>query len=404
MIMFGQRGPEEGHWRKLRWATAAFVSAVVAAIGAAPGFAQTELDPQEAKADRLDIDLFSPSGPAFVALGGSPRRAADPGALQDFKIDFGSVSDGEKNRLGAAFSVVPYWLGDKRISLTDYRNATSEAERVWARTQASVGVARAGGEDTEAIRLSFAVQTQLFDRQDFRFDQESYNCISNAWNQTRRGANQQVADELAERLASGEELTQEQLVEIQMAGLRQDDGSTADYLSARKTCRDEAAKRLMAEPSWKAGAGVAARSEEDELGSFDYDGVSLWSSFRQPLDGRGRFAAFTFVRGDIGRVFDFDDDLRAEGDGVEAGIGGAFQSPRFRLDLSVAHNHRSFDEGPFDDEDFQRYTGVVDVRVREGIWLELSGGTIVNSDLIDGAFGSVNVKVAWGDYLPFGGR
>jgi len=43
----------------------------------------------------------------------------------------------------------------------------------------------------------------------------------------------------------------------------------------------------------------------------------------------------------------------------------------------------------------------VDVRVREGLWLEVAGGTVASSDFNNGAFGSINVKIAWGEYLPF---
>lgn len=376
----------------------------ITGLFAACAFMNQALAENEEGADQFDIDLFAPSGPAFVALGSSPRKAADPGAAQDFKIDVGNVSDGEKSRFGAAISVIPYWWGDKSITLTDYRTNTSKFTRILARTQASLGLARAGGEDTEAIRAGFAGQTQLLDAQDHRFDQESYTCIHNAW-QTHRGTQHQDATQsIIEAIESGQAISDEDLINIQDQELNTDDGSQEAYLSARKACRDQATQRLLASPSWLVGFGVGARSEEDELASFDYDGLSLWSSYRQPLDTQGRFAAFTFVRGDMDRVFDFDNDLRAKGDSIGVGLGGAFQSPKFRLDLSVAHTHRSFSDTAFDDDDFQRYTGVADIRLREGFWLELSGGTIVNSDLVDGAFGSVSVKVAWGDYLPFGGN
>ncbi len=353
-------------------------------------------------ADRIEIDLFSPSGPAWVALGESPRRAADPGALRDFKFDFGSVREGERNRPGAAFSLLPYWLGDRRLTLTEYREEKGRLERMAARTQTSIGVAKAGGGDNDGLRLSAAIQTQLFDRQDYRYDDTAFKCISDAF-VVRRQVYQSAADEIAQRAAAGENLTPDDLVAIQKRHEQGGSASSDLYKEARKKCQNVAARRLLEEPSWKVGLGVGARSGEDELASFDYDGVSLWSSFRQPIDRRGRFAALTYVRGDIGRVFDFDNDLFAEGDGVVGGVGLAYQSPKFRIDLSVDHNHRSFSTGTFDDDQFQRYTSVVDFRVRDGIWVEVAGGTIVNSDLVNGPFWSANLKIAWGEFLPFGG-
>lgn len=390
--------------RKLGLAACAGTALVLSPPGAAfaaPVESSLSQDDAEA-ADRFDIDLFAPAGPAFTALGGSPRRVSDPGALHDFKFDFGSIVDGEKSRLGAAFSVVPYWMGDKKTTLSDYRNQTSRFTRILARTQTSIGIARAGGDEREAVRIGFGAQTQLLDAQDHRFDEESYNCIHAAWQRHRAPVHQDTVDSIIDAISAGEALTDEDLAALQEEGLTLDEGSQSRYLDARDSCRDEAAQRLLGKASWQLGFGVGGRSEEDELASFDYDGVSLWTSYRHPVDARGRFAVFTFARGDLDRVFDLDDDLRAEGDSIDAGVGAAYQSPRFRLDVSVAQVHRSYADRFFDDDNFQRYAGIADIRLREGIWLEVSGGTNVNTDLVNGAFGGVNLKVAWGDYLPLG--
>lgn len=388
-------------WLKSRALIATLGLALFTSGGPSNGAALAQ-DSEAEAADRFDIDLFAPAGPAFVALGASPHRVAEPGALQDFKIDFGSIHDGEKSRLGAAFSIVPYWLGDRSITLTDYRTEMSRLNRILARTQASLGIARAGGDDTEALRLGFGLQTQLLDGQDHRFDEKSYQCIHAAWTRHRAPVHDETVLSLVEALQSNPDLSEEDLYRLQQESLTADDGSEAAYLDARKTCRDEAARRLLAKPSWQLGFGVGTRSEEENLGGFDYDGLSVWTSYRQPIGARGRFAVFGFARGDFERVFDFENDLRAQGNGGDVGLGGAYQSPHFRLDLSAAQAHRSFTEGGFDDDNYQRYSGVADVRLREGIWLGVSGGTVVNSDLVDGAYGSVNLKVAWGDYLPFG--
>lgn len=369
--------------------------------------APTEFDEFQ-NADVFDVDLFSPTAPALVVLGVSPKNTADPGTFKDFGFDVTNVGDGDKNRIGVAFTTTPYWWGTRALTLEDYRTQNSAAERIWARTQLSLGLARAGGRKTESLSLGFGVQSQLLDAQDHKFDQESFACIQGAWDQLRRpefeDATKNLAGEIAEALGDvpiGEEPDE---IDIDLddffEGL-QGSASEDQFLGARRSCQDQATARLLAKPSWMAGIGLGARSDDDQLTDFEFDGVSLWTSYRQPLDARGRFAVLGFLRGDLDKTFDLGGDLRKEGDAVLAGLGGAFQIPWLRVDLSASFNHRSFTDSAFENDDFIRYTGLVDVRVREGLWLEVAGGTIASSDFNNGAFGSINVKISWGEYLPF---
>ncbi len=367
------------------------------------GLTQREFE----NADVFDVDLFSPTAPALVVLGVSPESAANTGTNKDYGFDVTNIGDGDKNRLGIAFSTTPFWWGRRPITLEEYRTRLSRLERIWARTQVSLGLARAGGKTTESLTLGLGFQTQLLDAQDHKFDAESYSCLHDAWQELRapvfEAATMDLAEQVARELeALGPEAEEAEELDIDVDAFFESLGGESEdqFLAARESCQNQSVARLLAQPSWMIGLGIGARSQADQLTDFGYDGVTLWTTYRQPLDDRGRFAAFGFLRGDVDKNFDLVCDLHAEGNAFLVGLGGAFQSPKFRIDLSASFNHRNFDRALLGQDDFVRYSGVVDVRLREGLWLEFSGGAITDSDFNNGAFGSVNVKIAWGDYLP----
>ncbi len=382
------------------------LAALVAAFAAGQGRADDTLPADKAaqreaeSADKFDVDLFSPRAPALITLGVSPQNADDAGVFADFGYDFASVGDSGKLGLGVAVSGTPYWWVPRELTLDEYRNGRSPLERISARTQLSLGAARAGTEHHEAIALAFGIQTQLLDAQDPKFDAASYDCVHEAWQRLRRPAHQEavqdIAAEIAKALQEGKSLDLEALQEQQLQP-----ASSEDFEAARRHCRDEAGARLLARPSWKIGLGLGARSDEPSLGHFDYDGVSLWSAYRQPLDVRGRYALFGFLRGDLHKVFDMQNDLSAEGKAATAGLGAAYQLTWLRVEGAASFNRRDFDTAGFGRDDFLRYSGTVDVRIRDGLWLEAGGGAFSGSDFLRGAFYSASVKINWGIYSPF---
>ena len=358
-------------------------------------------------ADVFDVDLFSPTAPAFVVLGASPVNAANTGTNKDYGFDVTNVGDGDKNRIGIALSTTPYWWGRRPITLDEYRTRKSPAARIWARTQISLGLARAGGKTTESLTLGLGLQTQLLDAQDQKFDQRSYQCIHSAWQSLRQPVFEDATRDLAGEIATELERLGPGLDDADEINIDEDDffdglsdNSEDQFLAAREACQDQAVSRLLAQPSWMIGLGVGARSEADQLTDMGFDGVSLWTAYRHPFDGKGRFAVFGFMRGDLDKNFDLGGDLHGQGNALLAGLGGAYQNPKLRIDVSASATHRDFESRLLDEDTFLRYAGVVDVRLRKGLWLELSGGAVTQSDFNNGAFGSVNVKIAWGDYLP----
>ncbi len=368
--------------------------------------AQAEDRKRFQSADSFDIDLFAPVAPALISLGVSPRNVSDPGAIQDFDYDIASVGGNLSSGIGAAISINPYWVGAQPITLNEYQQQ-SWPKRVWARTQLSFGAARAGTENLDAIVIGVGVQTQLLDAQDHRFDKESYACIDRIWNQYRRADRErQLQDAIGDNyddLATAED---GDTVEIDIPGFdtpqtAAEDANLETFLAHRRSCRDGAISRLLANPSWKFGGGTGIRSEEGSLGNFDYNGGSLWTSYRQPIDDRGRFAVFGFLRGDKDVVVDMENDLQAEADAYLAGIGLAHQRTWLRIDASVSFNHREFEDFIASNDDFLTYAGTVDVRLREGIWVGLGGGAFSGSRFTDGGFYSARLRVAYENFSPF---
>lgn len=367
-----------------------------AMLAAAPAAAQ-ETESEFENADRYDIDLFGPTGPALVSLDVTARRASAPATPNDIDFDSGDNKFPSGNRIGASVSLSPYWIGDRRMTLSQYRNDTGAFERILARSQVSAGLARIANDNTHAWRIAAAAQTQLLDGQDHRYDRAAYECLHDAWNGAQRRQHESLAQQLAQAFAEDENVDLEAIQEEAL-----EDFESGDFETARRRCRDESAQRLLAKASWLVGAGVGWRSDQNRFGGFDYDGVSLWSNYRQPVTANGRFALFALARADFDRRIDLNDIAPSprKGDSVEFGGGGAIQSPAFRLDLAATHNRDDFD-GATPDDRYMRYLATADVRIREGLWLEGAVGVNNGSLFNDGVFGGAKLIVSWSDYLPF---
>jgi hypothetical protein len=362
----------------------------------APALDGVDGEAEYQKADDYDLDLFAQPGPALLSLDVATRRAAAPSTPKDFGYDIGSVGGPDGDQYGLAMSVSPYWIGDRRITLEEYRNDTSEFERIYARSEVSLGGSYISADGAHAWRLAAAAQTQLLDRQDHRYDRAAFDCLHEAWNRLRRGAHERTIQDIARALAEEPSVSEETLLEMQESALAGSAGADA-FEAARRQCQDESAARLIAKASWLVGAGVGLRSDQNRFAGFDYDGASAWTQYRQPLTDNGRFALFAIARGDWGRAFDIGMPAPVKARAYEAGGGLAWQTTRFRIDVSASYNRRDY-RGAVADDDFIRYAAVADIRLRRGIWLEGSVGFIDQSIYSDGAFGGAALKIDWSDF------
>lgn len=371
----------------------AALAALIASLIGAASAQERESDYQNA--DHYDLDLFAQPGAALLSLDVAPRRASAPATPQDFGYDLGSVSGPDGDQIGAAISLSPYWIGDRRLTLEGYRQATSSIERMFARSELSLGGSYIDADDAHAWRFALAGETQLLDAQDHRYDQAAFGCLHEAWSRLRKGEHETAITDIARALEENPDIDEKALLDMQEQALAGTAGSRA-FEGARRQCQDESAARLLARPSWLIGAGAGVRSDQNEFGGFDYDGVSVWTHYRQPLTDDGRLAVFASARGDIGRAFDIGFAAPVEADAFETGGGAAVQTTRFRVDMSAAFNRRNFDGAP--DDDFIRYAAVADLRLANGVWLEGNIGYVDGSLYSDGVFGGVSVKVDWSDF------
>lgn len=384
-----------GWFDRLACRAAMMLSAIFA--GALPAVAEDgQTSPASSQTESVDIDMFAPTGPALITLGAAPRRNAVPGAFKEISFEVGNTGN---EAWAAAVTTYPYWLAETRQTLEHYRNETRLAERILARTQLGIGLARADGE-TERTSVGIGMQTQLLDRQDYRFDHKAYACVRDAWQLHRGDDAASDLGVLASQAAESDPDSDE--FEVDGFPLANDDGGAASaYLAAVNGCRTKSIERLLAAPSWLIGFGTSVARDDVTGAEWEGDGVSIWSSYRLPVYESGRFALLAFVRGDLERTFELQDGLRAKGNALAGGSGLALQVTNFRLDLVAEYNDVDLDLPVFGftEDRFVRYSAVADIRLQRGMWIELSGGTVTASDLHDETWGSVSFKVAWGEYL-----
>ncbi len=367
----------------------------------------TLIDRKSDRADNFDLDLNAPTAPGFVVIGATPKDVADPGSIKDFGIDVASFVSNRKLQPGLAISTAPFWWVDRPITLEQYRGIKEDGvtavdgglsywQRVLARTQLSV--ATTGGQDKnkkDGVRAGIGVQAQLLDSQDQRFDVESYRCTQTAWDEHvsekldtlrlqafRDARKRKEKDDSLNRIA----LRQEFLAKKQAALL-------ANYEKARKQCEKDAEKRFLKASSWMVGLGVAAKSENGDAGDIEDDGASFWSSYRMAFGDAGDKAVVFFVKADADKSFNLDKGKIAEGDAVQAAISFALEEQTWKFGVTASYNYRDFRSGAIKDDDFLRYSATAAYKVKNGVWVEASGGAVSGAKFDEEGFGLVQLKL-----------
>lgn len=118
------------------------------------------------------VDLSVPDSPAFTVLGLTPEEVARPTTAR--KLATSLLNGVDRNgvlQTGVAIDTVPYLaLAGQLVTLDDYRKRSNYALRFLARTQVSVGTAKASDVNDKAMRIGLGVRMTLFDRGDPRSD------------------------------------------------------------------------------------------------------------------------------------------------------------------------------------------------------------------------------------------
>ena len=371
---------------------------VAACISAANTAAADEIDPQFENARNFKLELFRPSVPGFVTLGLSPRRTADPGAFSDLSIDAANLSDSGRSKFGLAFSGQPYWWGHSHTTLGSYQQHTSALERIFARGELSVAAAYTDF-SSGYYTLGLGWQTQLLDRQDHRFDKASYDCISRAWNSISKPAHQKADDAVLNAIIDNPNLTEAQQQAIRDKALKEN--PPVGFDEARKSCRSVAAQNSLARASVIIGAGVNGRTDDSSFNGTQYDGSSVWATYRQPITDDGFLALQFFARGKFDGTLDVPKTPKlpvfAKGNEYVGGAGIALEQVWWKADISASAVEQEFRQSGVSADDFAQATVHGAIKVRDGLWLQGSVGDSFGREFGDKVSFGFNVSVDWDD-------
>ena len=361
--------------RRHRFETAAAL-AVFSAVSAAAASDAPDADASLQNAERFDLSLFAPSAPAFVVLGLSPRRAADPGSFHTYGFDAANLSNADGFEAGGAYSLEPFWIGHSDLTLRQYRDDTSVIERVFARTQTSLAASYSSGNGARFYSTGLAAQAQLLDRQDERFDPESYACLFREWQNIRKPVEQTADDAVFDYLTTHPDATEDDLKAVRDRVLKEQGApSQAAFGRAQAACRDLAALRALARPSLMAGLGTSLRISDSHAAASGYDGLSLWATYRQPILEDGLISLEAFGRHTFATHLDTMRRIAsrdAKGDDTTLGGGLAAEAAWWRIEGAGSWSSQSFDDRAFGSRQYFTASLTGAVRFHEGLWLQAS--------------------------------
>jgi hypothetical protein len=365
------------------------------ALQAAPATPASEPDAKFQNADDFALELFAPTAPALVTLGMSPRRMADPGAFRDIEIDFANISSDDRYKLGAAIGGTPYWWLHRDTTIGDYRAKTDRVDRILARTEVSAAAAYVHYAPADFYNLGIGIQTQLLDRQDHRLDPQSFECLTKAWDDYRRPANQAADDAVLDYLTSHPDATEEDLTRVRDQALAQAQGTATGFATARDSCRIEAGQRALGRSSLMIGGGVNSRTINTRFDGLRYDGGAVWGAYRQPLVKSGFLSLELFAQYRFDGVLDVPKNASSvlvTGDEFTGGGGLALEQNWWKLDGALSYVDQTYSNVALASDDYA--VGVVRgaVKVHRGLWLQASVGDTVGRNFSNDPFFSFNVK------------
>ncbi|WP_143324156.1 hypothetical protein [Caulobacter sp. X] len=417
------------HDKTLRRAAVLAFGALAAAVAqGAPGQALAQDKGPAARA--LEIDTTIPSAPGFAVIDLSPTSIIDPGAARvSFASLLSHVDENGNLKPGFAVGGTPYFWLHPGVSLLEYKSA-SRFERILARTEISLGYA--GGQASKPNKIGLGFTTELLegrrqagewlDPTDYRLDATLSSCVNSAyltnigrpahsgstflaqatseWNLHANGLRpgEKVTDlpPTADGEAGTPPLEQDQQsnwITSRFSFLNQgdDDQRVArllkgeagkNYEAAAKTCRETAATRYAHRDSWIFAGGWALAEEGGGLKHVNSTGGSLWTAYRHPLKGKGLPVNYIalFAR------YDFDRKAEVTGgtqdfDKLSVALNLGYEKSKFKIAFQPGYQDISYGVGPLKDDTSSFYALTADMRVMDGVWIELKGGSSSNPEV-----------------------
>ncbi len=353
----------------------------------------------------FDIDTTIPDSPGFAAIGVDPASVLDPGVDP---ITFASLTqflDEDRNlKSGFALGGSPYWWGNDRKRLWDYRHNTSPLERIAAR--ASISAAFADGGEAKTDKLGFGIKTDLLDDNDYRLDAALYDCVATAYApvglQFRPTAEQQeaFAAEALKRLVAGgnsqptDEAVDDLAFEIETAWRRgvETGAASALYDKKRTGCQEEASKRNAVKPSFVVAAGVSVVLDNGDATDWEATGGNLWMAYRYPLGIIGGQAAGidpatnnpietkpSYVTFSVNYAFDQVEKAGAEevkSDAAVFGLIGGYETDTMRVSAQVGYKYVDYagNAAGLTDDSYSVFSVGAALRINKNLWLKVDAG------------------------------
>lgn len=310
----------------------------------------------------LAVDLATPEAPALAALDVTPEEITRPRTPTEFATALLNGTDQNGNfKTGFAIDFAPYLIGfGDGLSIQAYRR--SRAAQVLSRFHVSFGTAKGITEDDKSLRVGLGFRAILFDAGDPRLDAKLEECF-----------NKQV-------LVSPNVTSLEALKKAVGA-------QRLTTIAAAEQCRAEAQQRNWNNSSVSVAVAPTWRSPTGSQNDLQRAGQSYWLTAAYGFEGvpgledRGQMLFQLRYRNDDSAL----DALAPPrpGDSLAFGLRVGFGGGDTNAAAEFAYVNAIPDDDAIPDDNYYRYSLIMERKVAEGIWLVASFGEESGRSAID---------------------
>jgi len=326
-------------------------------------------------------DYGVPKSPAFTVLGVTPEsvvRPTSPGDLATSVLD--GVDPNGNFQTGYALDTNPYMLlAGPGVTLQEYRE--NYFARLLANTQVSVATAKGIEDDDESVRVAVGLNVTPWSGADPRMDAEHLECLGKA------------VGTFPDAPPPGPNSTPEQQAV-------QTEGREKVLLARTKSCHDAFRKRAWNASGWTLGVAPTLIAKSGAVEDIEWSGAAIWTSLALDLgsmkvpgidDVGGQLVAH--VRYRAGELAPDSAGLFFEQDSLLVGAKYRFGGSTFNITGEAAYIMADREGRP--DDTYLNYTGKIEFRVFENIWVDISGGSSSGREDSDEVFGLGALKIGF---------
>lgn len=365
------------------------------------------------------LDLSVPEAPAFAMLGLDSPEVASPRDMPALALELANLFDDDGTlKPGVALTAQPYWLGGRRLTLSEYVGAprpqgwpsqmnyrrVGALERgLLARTQVSAASAEVQGAE-DAVRLGLGIVFHPFDSLDPRIDRVSGDevSITTCLNRARDTLAQQTIGDAVVRARvaarnqiKGEHgwtdaeldahLATDAVLQGTLDDLIQDlaemrpDGGVRQFQVSRTQCVAAWRARQARQPNFMIAIGQTYLSETGKADDIESEGAAAWVGYSHPLrivQAQGYTSRLNLYA----RYAEEEEVATTSGNTAPASVGVAavsinlMEQRNWQFGLEAAYRTEDFSDAT-EDREFTQVALNGALRVNDGLWLRASYGT-----------------------------